>query len=183
MTIGIEPLFEYDISGIVAVLPDLEDAWGEERWRQQMPYTPHADSETIFLRRQPGMRPRDVILQLASVATRYLGSPPLAIAIDALCARVNGRPARAMLVRLRPGGRVAPHTDMGTYADATERFHLPIVTSPEAWFEFGGAKQHMAAGAWYAFDKHQPHAAGNDGAEWRVHLILDVHPESYGVSA
>lgn len=173
-------LFEYDISPILALLPELEEAWAEETWRQSLHFTPHRDSETIFLRRQPGSRPRDVLHQLASVATRHhIG--PLAEAIDAICSHVQGRPARAMLVRLLPRGKVTAHTDIGIYADATERFHLPIMTNEGAWLGADGERYHLDPGIVYALDKHVEHEAGNEGSEPRVHLIIDCFPDSPAV--
>jgi quercetin dioxygenase-like cupin family protein len=176
-------LFDWDVSEILAALPQFDDAWAEETWRQTMPHTPHRDSETIYLRRQPGSRPRDVLHQLASVATRHLACGPLATLIDAVTAHVEGRPARAMLVRLAPGGRVEPHTDQGIYADGTERVHVALLTNEGAWFAFGEERFHVPAGMVAAFDKHVEHSAGNDGAEPRLHLILDYHPDSPAVSA
>jgi quercetin dioxygenase-like cupin family protein len=180
---SIARLFDWDVSEILAALPQFDEAWAEETWRQTMPYTPHRDSETIYLRRQPGSRPRDVIHQLASVATRHMACGPLAHLIDAVTAHVEGRPARAMLVRLAPGGRVTPHADSGTYADATERFHVALVTNPGAWFQFGADRYHVPAGSCTAFDKHIEHSAGNDGSQARTHLIVDIFPESPAVFA
>jgi hypothetical protein len=165
--------YNYDIEAILGVLPKLEEAWQEERWRQRLPYTPHRDSETIFLRRQPGDRPRDVLHQLEVVGTRHCEGV-LAKAVAAIALRVEGRPGRAMLVRLAPGGRVTPHVDIGVYAEATERYHLALVTNPGAWLAWGERRCHLPAGMIGAFDKHIEHSAGNDGAEGRVHLIVDV---------
>lgn len=173
---------DYDIRPILEMLPMFDDLWGEESWRATMPYSPHKDSETIFLRRQPGSRPRDVLHQLASVATRH-HQGPLALAIDEICVQAQGRPARAMLVRLPPGGVIAEHTDEGIYAAATERFHLPLVTHPGAWLMVDGEKYHLAASVVYAFDKHVPHSGGNDGDTPRVHAIIDIMPESPNVLA
>ena len=180
---GIAHLFDIDIDPILAALPSLDDAWAEESWRQTMPYTPHRDSETIFLRRQPGSRPRDVLHQLASVATRHYSIAPLAEAIHQVCSFVQGRPARAMLVRLRPGGVIAEHTDTGIYAEATQRVHVPLLTNPGAWLRVGGIRFHLPTGGAYCFDKHVPHSGANEGAEPRVHMILDYHPDSPAVFA
>lgn len=177
-------LFDWDVSEILAALPQFDDAWAEETWRQTMPYTPHRDSETIYLRRQPGSRPRDVLHQLASVATRHMACGPLAALIDAVAEHVQGRPARAMLVRLAPGGVVAPHADTGIYADATERVHVPLITNEGAWFQFeGDQRYHIPAGVVAAFDKHISHSAYNEGDQPRIHMIMDYHPDSPAVLA
>ena len=179
---GIVSLFQYDTAPILAMLPELEHAWQEETWRATIPFSPHKDSESIFIRRQPGSRPRDVLHQLASMATQY-HQGPLSLAVEAICSHVQGRPARAMLARLRPGGVIEPHTDEGIYAEATTRFHLPLITSPGAWLEVDGTRYHLSAGTVYAFDKHVPHCGGNDGDEPRIHMIIDAHPDSPGLFA
>jgi quercetin dioxygenase-like cupin family protein len=173
---------DYDIAPILEILPQFDEWWGEEGWRATMPYSPHRDSEMIYLRRQPGSRPRDILHQLASVVTRHHHGP-LAQAIDEVCALTQGRPARAMLVRLAAGGRIYEHADIGIYADATERFHIPIVTNPGAWLMVNGEKYQLPSGGIFAFDKHSVHSGGNDGDSPRVHLIVDTMPESPNVLA
>lgn len=180
---SVASLFDHDIGDLLALLPDLEHAWTEEVWRQSMPYSPHRDSQTIMIRRQPGSRPRDVLHQIASVATQHYMHAPIAAAIHQICAQIEGRPARAMLVRLAPGGVIAPHTDEGIYFGQIERFHLPLVTNPGAWLEVDGERYHLAAGTVYAFDNHVPHCGANEGDVARVHLLVDVHPDSPFVSA
>lgn len=176
-------LFDHDVSEIVALLPELEHAWAEETWRQSMPYSPHRDSQSILIRRQPGSRPRDVLHQIASVATRHYTHNAIAAAIHQVCAHVEGRPARAMLVRLPPGGVIAPHTDEGIYFEHVERFHLPLVTNPGAWLEVDGERYHLAAGTVFAFDNRVSHRGANEGDTDRIHMVIDVHPDSPAVHA
>ena len=142
--------------------------------------TPHRDSETIFLRHQPGTRPRDVLHSLVVEDGKHSDHP----AIRGVCAaimRVVGveadRLGRVLLIRLKPQGRITLHTDIGAYAEATERYHLPVITNPDAWLEVDGDRHHMEAGVLYFFEKHRPHCGGNDGTEGRVHLVVDVFRE------
>jgi quercetin dioxygenase-like cupin family protein len=179
---GIVSLFECDIEPILALLPELQYAWAAEPWRNSMPHLPRRDTESIFIRQQPGSRPRDALHQLASVATQY-HQGPLSLAVEAIYQHTQGRPARAMLVRLRPSGVIEPHTDEGTYAEATTCFHLPIVTNPGAWMEVDGNRYHLTAGTVFAVDKHALHSAGNDGDEATISLVVDVHPDSPGLFA
>jgi len=180
--LSVVKLFPYDITPILDMLPAFDDLWGEDRLRQTLPFSPHKNSEVIHLRRQPGSRPRDILHQLASVATRHhIGA--LAVAIDEICVRTEGRPARAMLVRLSPGGVIAEHTDTGIYFTNTERFHVPILTNPKAWLTVDGEKYHLAAGVCYALDNKVAHSGANEGDAARIHLIIDTHPESPAVLA
>ncbi len=172
---GITQLFYHPVRDIVDLLPRLDQAWGEEDWRQTMPFSPHKDSQTIFLRRQPGLRPRDVLNQLLSVETPHCDHPPLIRAIKAITGANKG--ARAMLVRLAPGGVIGLHTDIGFYADVTERFHLPIVTNSASWLEVDGERFYLPVGLIHSFNKHLPHQGMNEGTTPRIHLIVDIFPE------
>lgn len=181
---SIVSLFEYEIGPILEAVAALDESeWHQEKWRQTMPFTPHGDTDSIFLRRQPGSRPHDVLYQLASVATRYYMVGAFSDAVHAICEAVEGRPARAMLARLRPGGVIKPHTDSGPYADSTERMHLPLITNRGAWLEVDGERYHLEAGVWHAIDKHVEHSGANGGDEPRLHLIVDVVPDSPQVFA
>lgn len=81
--------------------------------------------------------------------------------------------ARALIVNLRPGGKIKEHKDEGAYAAATERFHYPIETNPEAVSKIGTEEVHMPAGTLWWFNKDEPHSAVNGGTSNRVHLIFD----------
>lgn len=174
---------DLDIAAALAVLPDFEEIWGEDRWRQELRFSPGDGIDTIWLRRQPGSRPRDVLHQLASVATRHYSNGALSAVIHQVCAYVEGRPARASLVRFAPGARIEPHTQIGIYADNTESFHVPIITNPGAWFRFGDERYHMTAGGIFALDRQSEHEGANDGDTSVVHLVCDVHPDSAEVLA
>lgn len=167
---GVCPIMEHDVTALAALLPELEPAFVE-------------GADTIFIRRQPGSRPRDVVHQLASVATRYMCHPPIAVALDAVAQHLDGRLARAMLRRMPTGTSVEPHTDEGAYAVRTVRYHLPILTNPGAWLAFEGHRFHLDAGTVYAIDKHISHAAANEGGGPMVHLVFDLVPDAFGVLA
>jgi hypothetical protein len=85
---------------------------------------------------------------------------------------------RVFIVKLKPGGRVYPHSDVGTYADHFERFHLCLKAGPG--FEY--SVQHptgpvesanMRAGELWWFNHKRTHWAYNGDAEERITIILD----------
>ena len=172
------PLFVQDLEEIEHLIASLDWKAGDAKWRSNMPFTPHRHSETLFLRKQFSDKPRDVLNSLDCSWTD-LGMP-FRPTLEKLSDHQGRMLARAMLVKLTPRGTVTRHRDVGRYADATDRFHLPIETNSGALFEFWGFNSlspeivHMKRGVWYSFDKHIDHAAWNDGADPRIHLIVDL---------
>jgi len=96
--------------------------------------------------------------------------PALTRAIDAFeCEKLSVR-----LLRLGPGAGVREHTDYNLgYDDGEVRFHVPIATNPQAVFELEGQRIEMQPGeSWYV-DFNLRHRVANDGAEPRIHLVID----------
>jgi Aspartyl/Asparaginyl beta-hydroxylase len=145
-------------------------------FRQRAPGSPHPDTETIYLRMPPIITYESLFGSLEAVDYPAMQEPAFRDAVAAMAERAGGAPARAMIVKLKPGGRIAPHVDEGAYAAATRRFHLPIATNPLAWLDSGGERLHLPSGTLWWFDKHALHCGGNDGAADRIHLILDTLP-------
>ena len=78
------------------------------------------------------------------------------------------------ILRLGPGSRILPHRDRGTcYAQGVFRLHIPLRTGPGVSFIVDGHELAMQPGeCWYAdFDK--THSVDNEGAEDRIHLVVD----------
>lgn len=98
---------------------------------------------------------------------------------EAVNMRLNGLGARAGLspheehiVRRRPG-----HA-----AFVSVRFHLPLLTNPEAELLLDGEMFHLEEGAVFLFNNGCIHSAVNRAARFRYHLVWDM-PLSAGVFA
>jgi hypothetical protein len=103
--------------------------------------------------------------------TEILGyCPALAAAVAAFaCEKTSVR-----LLRLGPGASVIEHTDYRLgYEDGEVRFHVPVLTNPDAVFETEGRPIDMRPGeSWYV-DFNLPHRVANGGPAPRVHLVVD----------
>ena len=159
---------------VLSALQSIPDAFSGDLWRRQLRHSPHQDSGVLILRGQPTENPRDVLHGLKVVDREIYLTEALHTAVLAVAARSGCRPARALIAKLPPRGKVLPHTDIGLYAEATERFHVALETNPEAWLEFAGERRHFEPGDIWSVDKHVPHCGGNDGKTPRMHLIVDV---------
>jgi hypothetical protein len=75
---------------------------------------------------------------------------------------------------LAPGAQVPPHIDRHYYWRTHLRLHIPVITNPSVTFTCGGETVHMAAGECWIFDSFQRHEVHNNGADRRIHLVLDT---------
>jgi quercetin dioxygenase-like cupin family protein len=78
------------------------------------------------------------------------------------------------LLRLGPGASVREHTDYNLgYDDGEVRFHVPVLTNPDAVFELEGRPVEMLPGETWYLDFNLRHRVANLGAEPRIHLVID----------
>jgi hypothetical protein len=114
---------------------------------------------------EPAVRPA-----LAMIAAHFESSP----VGRQLCERFGlGYFVRASLVRLSPGGEIAPHRDMNFSLAHSHRVHLPVVTNENVSFTVGDETRNLREGEIHEINNRRLHQVRNSGAEGRVHLILD----------
>jgi hypothetical protein len=100
--------------------------------------------------------------------------PALAALAEALPHLVNFR-----INVLGPGAALAPHEEHSVVRSRTgtvgvrARFHLPLVTSPQASLLLEGDVHHLEAGTVYLVNHGCVHGAENAGSADRVHLVWD----------
>jgi hypothetical protein len=88
----------------------------------------------------------------------------------------RGDLGRAMLVRLKPMGRVYPHVDKGAYYAVRDRYHLVIQSKGGSPMASAEETVILQEGELWCFDNKSMHSAMNPSADWRVHLIFDLSP-------
>jgi len=170
-----------DVNGVLLAM--LQDAvrlhrgeFGVVDMRESFEGTPHGDTETIYLRAPPW--PFGNVAQLQD-EVRVVNWPVLQLeqrfgdGLQALQHISGLAMARAMLVKLKPGGQVKPHVDEGLYASCTERFHYVVETNTGAVYSVDGVDEHLPVGTLWWFDKTKEHWAFNNGQTDRIHLIFD----------
>ena len=72
------------------------------------------------------------------------------------------------------GAEVPPHVDCHYYWRTHLRIHIPVITNPGVRFKCGPDSVHMEPGESWVFDSFEVHEVRNDGADKRVHLVLDT---------
>jgi hypothetical protein len=80
-----------------------------------------------------------------------------------------------MFYSMLPGGIINPHRDMiGNVGWGGLRFHIPIITNPNVFFNVSDERVIMNPGELWALDTSYVHSVANKGNEDRVHLVFDV---------
>lgn len=152
------------------------DQFGLVDFREKFAGSPHEETQTIFLR-APAWPLTDLTrlqddLQVVNWPLLQIDArwPPILFALQELSGLEM---ARAMIVRLNPGGIVSEHTDQGLYADSTERFHWVIETNDGVASVVDNEEFQNPPGSVWWLDKTRPHGAANTGKTPRIHLIFD----------
>lgn len=169
-SLGLAPLLE-------ALAIDSERWWSEVTVRQTFPGSAHHATETIFLRAPvPGSDPFNELESMDMPAADGVYSEAMHL-IEGLPLRI-AELGRVMVVRLRAGGRIDPHSDEGAYAANFSRFHIALQAEPGNVFRVGSERVCMRTGECWWFNHRIEHEVHNDSTSPRVHLIFDARVSS-----
>lgn len=175
------------VAPLLAALAAEPSLFGEITTRQDLPGSPHKDTEAVFLRWCAGRDVQSAFTDLHTVnypAFHSLHSKVWPL-LDLAYANAGGLElGRAMIVNLKPGGFIPPHADEGAYADRFERFHLALQSGADNFFHVEGENGqtetcHMRPGELWWFNHKAPHWVANQSKEPRLHLIIDMVAPTY----
>lgn len=158
----------------VTLRPDL---WNRHTLRTQHPGTAHSEVDDIWLRFNAIPEyDEDVIDDTECINyPAFLELPQARPLIFGLMTHLQGeRLGRCLITRLKPGAKIAPHTDGGAPATYYDRFHIVLQSAPGCMFRAGDEWMHMRPGEAWWFDNTQEHEVLNNAADDRLHLIVDI---------
>lgn len=161
--------------------------WKEHTLRQTAAGSPHSDTRTIFLRWSKQISVETVFTDLEAIDYPAFDKLAQAREIMALTAKLTGAEVigRAIIVSLKPGGRISPHADEGAYADHYERFHCVLQSDHGNKFMAGGASVYetceMRTGEIWWFNHKRTHWFENKSNRARIHLIMDMVSPTFRV--
>lgn len=164
----------FDAAALAADLATLE----RDPWQPHFVHDNYrGDWSAIALRAAAGETHPIRLIYANPAATEWVDTPLMArvpamrAAVAALCCPVQS----VRLMRLGPGSAILPHDDLDLAAEAGRaRLHLPITTNPGVRFVLNGLAVPMAPGELWYLRLSDTHAAVNEGASPRVHLVIDV---------
>lgn len=167
LAVGLNP------AAAIAELQQRPELWSLVQLRQQYEGSAHRDTETIVLRGPDTVE--NLFDNLDAFNYPYFAELP---AISALIYSALGplqvrELGRIMVVKLKAGGEITPHTDEGAYARYFARVHLVLESAPVCIFAAGGESVHMAPGELWWFNHQVEHSVVNSGPD-RTHVIIDL---------
>lgn len=105
---------------------------------------------------------------------------PIKNLVLAECAKLeqelNSTVKWAVLICLPAGKSTRKHADQSQLFHYTHRCHLPLVTNADAIMNINGTDNHFSQGHWYEMNNMVAYQAVNNGAEDRIHLMVDLLP-------
>lgn len=178
-----QKLGKFDISALKAVVAAFDDAvWYGDDSRQKI-FPAHASTQSLKLIADADFRHTDPTTQPAFATLEPLIRPFMehirGVYLQSLRQRRvaeahgPGYFIRVLLARLPAHTEIKPHIDEGESLKRCHRIHVPIITNTGSLFTVGQLQFHMPEGEMWEINNRRRHAVRNDGAEARIHLILD----------
>lgn len=166
-------------------LAKMGDVWKEDTYLRDYPQGPFGDTESIILRFPPrSVHETEEALKnhLANFDQHecvdqniFKQMPEVRNLIFNLMAAVQGeRLGRCIINKLRPGGRIYPHADTATHAEYYDRFHIVLQAGAGSIFTCGDEQANMQTGEIWWFNNSLTHEVVNNGANDRIHLVVDI---------
>ncbi len=84
------------------------------------------------------------------------------------------------LMRLAAGSAIKEHRDHNLAAELDAvRLHVPVISNPGVDFRLNRTRVVMEPGSLWYLRLSDPHSVRNDGADARVHLVIDAIPNAW----
>jgi len=177
-----------DTTPLMLAIRRQPELWKEDTYLRDYPQGPFGEIESIMLRFQDrsGKAQQDALESASNGGPFYdqhesIDYPPYKTLTAArpmimnLMAYVGGeRLGRAMINKIKPGGRILPHVDSFEHAKYWDRFHIVLQSAPGVVFRCGEEKVYMGTGEVWWFQNAVDHEVINNSAEDRIHLVIDI---------
>ena len=119
------------------------------------------------------------------VGKPFLPSPALNFCpyIQTFLEQLPARKKRVRFMSLAPKCEIKWHYDLNLTIDKntnsnTARFHIPIITNPQVEFQICHNVFRWQPGHFYYGDFSFPHRVENQGNTSRIHLVIDIIPDT-----
>jgi mannose-6-phosphate isomerase-like protein (cupin superfamily) len=172
----------FDVTPIMLELHRSPGLWDENTHRQSYPGTPHADTNSVWVRYRPAAEIKD----LRSFAEQHRNVfwpawrelPSLRPLVFGLMTRVSAVELGSILItRIPLGGEVRLHSDKGSWAPEfyNTKVHVTLAGSSESTCD--GEVVTMVQGDIFTFDNLRPHSVLNNGDRDRIVCIISMRCE------
>ena len=90
----------------------------------------------------------------------------------------DGKIMRVEFIKMMSNTSIRKHVDGGSFLNFARRCHIPIITNEEILFTVKDNTINMKEGVCYEINNVLPHSVSNPTNLNRVHLIIDILPNS-----
>ena len=166
-----------DFSPILDAITKNSALWNYFNLRTTHPGTPHSEVDDIVIRfnkiRENMQEYMDDSESVWYSATQYIPVQPFITTL--MASTMADRIGRVVITRLRPGGKIESHKDLGAPVSYYQRFHFAILNEPGAKFICGDEEYTPDTGDIFIFDNSKEHSVVNDSDTDRITMIVDLH--------
>lgn len=159
-----------------AILAQDEDAWKEDKYRQEAFEVHHSTESIVMLFVDIERWPELVVKQEPGWPRLADAALPLMNDIISRHYPPGGTVIRAMAAKLLAGGKITPHIDQHPSFRHGHRIHIPITTNPRVRFMIDGRPYQFKIGDAYEINNQKTHSVMNKGDEDRITFIFDYVP-------
>lgn len=167
------------VEKVMKKLDEHPEMWDEIQIRQLFPGSAHKDTKTIYLRWNQTATLEDAFHSIPTEdysenINRFM--PEIEQLFKEFLPSIGeaGVLGRVMIVKLPPGGKIAPHTDEGAYAEYYDRFHVCLKADEGNVFHVGDYSFSPKTGDCWWFNHKKLHWVENNSKSDRIHLIVDI---------
>lgn len=160
-----------DTTNLMNALLRNPQLWDANPVRKSFPGSAHMEASDILLRW--GEDSFDAILAWDREPMKAM--PPFKeVSIGIMHILKGVQLGRVVVTRLKPGGKITPHTDGGRNAAFYTRTHLVLYGKPGNSFTVEDETVEMITGQLWWFENKRQHSCFNGSDDDRVHLIVDM---------
>jgi hypothetical protein len=167
----------YNIDNIKSHVINFSDEWFIDTSRQEK-YATHKNTNSYFLYESDleWNNTQEFLSQCKSDNKELLNLvEPIIKTLEEIHDGVRGN---VLVINLKAGTNIAEHRDNGYYLDRARRHHIPIITSDQTWFSVGSEKINMLEGECWEINNTRLHAVENNSDIDRIHLLIDIMPNT-----
>lgn len=159
------------------------ERWGEHSLRKTAPGSAHVEMTDIWARFRPQSEisgPQDYLgAHLSAWYPAINDLPAIRPIVFHIMSLVQGEQlGGVLLTKLQPGGKIAPHTDLGGWhAEYYSKFYVAVQNGLGSVFGWEDGDVNAKDGEVYWFRNDVPHWVNNDSDQERISMIVCIRTD------
>jgi len=167
---------QFNVNNLTTLIHSMDNEWFDDQSRQTI-FKAHQKTFSIMLTDFPlDWNGYGYPTQTSKYFDKF--EPAISEIISTLETYFNGKVGRSLFTKLPSRCEISTHVDRGYYLEKSHRCHIPIITNDEVIFRVDNTILNLEKGVCYRIDNNKPHSVINSSDFDRIHLIVDIIPNS-----